>query len=180
MSCAADLQYTIEAINEKWELSYPLLNYYPILKTPVEVTPITDFVGGVANETQFDDMWGEDIVPTAEGNWVQPHEESIEGLIADAVNTRVYAVGVPLHLAVQKEPTDYTLKKYGFDEQTEFLVTVPAYALDLANVTCQVGDYFEWGSSKIEVAVVKRSGYFYNTNLALYLILGCRYLRLGS
>lgn len=177
--CSCDLQTSLELINEKWELSFPEVDYFQLLRTPTEAIP-EEFNSGKAGETIVDDLWGEDIPTTLTAEWVQPHSNTVVGLAADATDTQVHAPAVKLHAALQLEPTERELKKVGIDKRKAIIATIPTYMLDLNVVTCKKGDYFIWRGEQYEVLAVHDKGYWYNTNVYLYIVLDLNRRRLGS
>lgn len=153
-----------------------MLKYTPTTPTPVDHGGIS----GIPGETVMDDLWGEDIPTNMTAEWVQPHGDDTAGLSYDATDTRIYHEPVVIHAAIDRQPTDRTLKKIGIDKMKELLVTIPTPSLDDANLSCSIGDYLVWRGESYEVENVYDRGYWKNTNIFLYVVLNCKRMRRGS
>ncbi len=178
--CAKDINNQLEMINEKWRRSFPLVDYFQLKWTPTETGPAEDYISGVATETKVDDLWGEDIPDNLTAEWVQPHETTPEGLLYDAADTRQYDNAVLINAALDLQPSERTLKKVGIDEVKGIMVTIPVMLLDEAGITVKMGDFFVWRGERYEVLVTHDKGYWFNTNIYLYLVLDCKRQRIGS
>lgn len=180
VGCGRDLQTISDLLIEKWQRSFPIVDYYRLLKTPTEATPAHDYISGVAGETQVDDLWGEDIPQGLTAEWVQPHGDTAAALALDATAGRIYGASVQVNAALDLQPSERTLKKIGLDQAKGVIVTIPTPLLDLVGITCRGGDYFIWRGEKFEVLNWHDRGYFYNTNVYLYMVLDCNRQRIGS
>lgn len=178
--CGKDLCTTLDLINEKWSVAFPLVDYFQLLETPEKALPENDYVNGPVGQTIEDDLWGEDIPVTLQAEWVQPHSNTVEGLAHDATDTRVWGPSVQVNAALQLESTERELTKFGIDKKKAIIATVPTRMLDIVGISCAIGDYLIWRGEKFEVLNVKNTGYWYNTNVYLYIVLELNRMRLGS
>lgn len=174
-----DLATMISLLEEKWRRFFPIVDYFQMDYTPTTV-PTEDTPAGKPGATRVDDLWGEDIPASLTAEWIQPHENSPQGLAADATDCKRYKPSVQFNLPIQREVDDKTLKRFGIDNMRDVLVTFLSSTLDDLGVTVQVGDRFVYGGENYEVEQYKQTGYWLNTNVALYIIGNCKRLRLGS
>lgn len=175
-----DAHLQIRLVEEKWRRFYPEINYYCLDKN-VTVAPAES--GGLAQATgttggtAFDPITGESVDPAAlTSAWKQPH------LSGDrrAVGTERFLEPIKLHAQVRREAKEKELKKLGFDEVRDLLLTIPASMLDKLAITVQQGDRFIWDNDLFEVTQFEATGYWKNTNIRLYLVLNCRHWHPGS
>lgn len=171
-----DIAVQIRLIAEKWERTFPLLDYYRIRKA---TTPMTDpdTPTGEDDETQFDPIWGEAVpADLASSGWQQPHGDAT----ADAANPEVFESPLRLNFRVQRIVKDIDLKKYGFDQMRDLLLFIPLSILDGVGVTVLQGDYVVWDGDEYAVLQKNRVGYWKNTNVRLYIALNCEHRRPGA
>lgn len=177
-----DLTTLIRLLKEKWVRFFPIIDYYCLNYTPTKVDHDagTDLSGTPQDTTKVDDLWGEDVPVSLTAEWIQPHSVSIEGMSADATNTRAYLPAKQFNLPIQRSVTDKTLKRFGIDEMRDVLVTFLTPVLDELSITVKVGDKFVWDGESYEIEQAKEEGFWQNTNVPLYVIGNCKRLRLGS
>jgi len=178
-----DVLTAIRIIEEKWARFYPEVTYYCLSKG-VTVVPKsatgdvdTESVSGTAGGTTFDPVLGEAVDNAAlTGGWKQPH------LSGDrrAVNPEKFMTPLRIHAQVRREAKEKELKKLGFDEVRDLLLTIPVSLLDKLGVTVTQGDRFIWDNDLYEVLQFETTGFWRNTNLRLYLVLNCRHHHPGS
>lgn len=177
-----DVLHAIRQIEERWVRFFPQVSYFPLNKsvTVIERTNgdvDTESVSGTAGGTVFDPILGEAVDnAAATGKWKQPH------LSGDrrAVNPEKFFPPVRLHAQVRREAKEKELKKLGFDEVRDLLLTIPTSMLDKLGITVTQGDRFVWDNDLFEVQQFETTGYWKNTNLRLYIILNCRHYHPGS
>lgn len=130
--------------------------------------------------TQFDALWGEPVPPGAQNvGWKQPHANpDAGGATLQAV--KVWTGPYYFHAKVVEDPQQKDLRRYGFDETRDLIVTVPVHSLDAAGVRVQIGDYLVWDDTRYEVLQMSRAGRWHNSNQKLYLVLACNHRREGS
>ncbi len=168
----SDLATSIELIEEAWEVHYPLVTYYPIDK---RTTPVADVntLSGEAGASKFDPLYGESADPT-QTVWKQPHGTA--GVVKAAV-VEVWTDPVEVRARVQRVTDETDLKKVGFDSNDKWIgglvLTIPSSMLDTLGVTCQAGDKFYWDNDEYVVKKPVQTGYWHNTNVRLYVSLGC-------
>jgi hypothetical protein len=177
----ADVLHAIRVIEEKWVRFYPQVNYF-CLRKAVTVAPKnaqgdvdTQSLTGEAGTTVFDPILGE-AVDNASATWKQPH------LSGDrrAVSPERFMDPVRVHAQVRREAKEKELKKLGFDEVRDLLLTIPTSMLDKLGIVVTQGDRFVWDNDLFEVLQFETTGYWKNTNLRLYMILNCRHYHPGS
>lgn len=175
-----DVHLQIRMIEEKWRRFHPIISYYCLNKA-VTVGPVT--TAGLANAvgttggTAFDPITGEAVDNAAlTGAWKQPH------LSGDrrAVNPERFLAPIKVHAQVRREAKEKELKKLGFDEIRDLLVTIPTSVLDKLGIVVTQGDRFIWDNDLYEVGQFETTGYWKNTNLRLYNVLNCRHWHPGS
>jgi hypothetical protein len=179
----ADVLHAIRVIEEKWARFYPQVNYF-CLRKDVTVVPKnaqgdvdTESVSGTAGGTVFDPVLGEAVDNAAlVSGWKQPH------LSGDtrAVSPERFMDPVRVHAQVRREAKEKELKKLGFDEVRDLLLTIPTSMLDKLGIVVTQGDRFVWDNDLFEVLQFETTGYWKNTNLRLYMILNCRHYHPGS
>lgn len=180
---SADVQHAIAIIEERWRRFFPQVNYY-CLNNKVTNVPVTasgdidtESVSGEAGGTAFDPVWGEAVDNLAiTGGWKQPH------LSGDrrAVNPEKFMAPERIHAQVRREAKDKELKKLGFDEVRDLLLTIPLSLLDERGIVVSIGDRFIWDNDLFEVLQFEKTGYWKNTNLRLYMVLNCKHYHPGS
>jgi hypothetical protein len=177
----ADVLHAIRTIEEKWARFYPQVNYF-CLRKAVTVVPKnaqgdvdTQSLSGVSGTTVFDPILGEAVDNTSTV-WKQPH------LSGDtrAANPERFMDPIRVHAQVRREAKEKELKKLGFDEVRDLLLTIPTSALDKLGIEVTQGDRFVWDNDLYEVLQFETTGYWKNTNLRLYMILNCRHYHPGS
>jgi hypothetical protein len=178
-----DVHLAIRVIEEKWARFYPQVNYFSLNKA-VTVVPKsasgdvdTESMSGTAGGTVFDPVFGEAVDNAAlSGGWKQPH------LSGDrrAVSPERFLNPVRVHAQVRREAKEKELKKLGFDEVRDLLLTIPVSMLDKLAITVTQGDRFVWDNDLYEVLQFETTGYWKNTNLRLYIVLNCRHYHPGS
>lgn len=176
----------IRMIEEKWRRFYPEISYYCMNVATTNVPLATDgasgeidteSVSGTAGGTVFDPIWGEAVDNAAlTGGWKQPH---LSGDRA-AVNPEKFMDPVRVNAQVRREAQSKELKKLGFDEVRDLLVTIPASMLDALGIVVRQGDRFVWDNELFEVLQYTQTGYWKNTNLRFYLVLNCKHYHPGS
>jgi hypothetical protein len=174
-----DAEMAIRIIEDRWKRSYPQVEYSSI-KISVDLQDSSLGISapvGEAGSTFFDPLYGESPDPTML-SWDNPQTSSGAG--SDATDVEVFEAGVLIHAQVRSEATERELKKYGFDEVKDLLLTIPASLLDAAGVKPQPGDRFVWDGDTYQVLQRKRGGYWKNTNLALYEVINAEHARFGS
>jgi len=178
-----DVLTAIRIVEEKWTRFYPQIRYFSLNKavTNVPLTSTgdidTESVSGTAGGTTFDPVWGEAVDPVAlASGWKQPH------LSGDrrAVDPEQFATPVYINAQVRREAREKELKKLGFDEVRDLLVTIPLSLLDKLAITVTQGDRFIWDNDMFEVLQYETTGYWKNTNLRIYMVLNCRHQHPGS
>lgn len=177
----ADVLHAIRVIEEKWARFYPQVNYF-CLRKAITVVPKngqgdvdTQSLTGEVGTTTFDPILGE-AVDTTGTFWKQPH------LSGDtrAASPERFMDPVRVHAQVRREAKEKELKKLGFDEVRDLLLTIPTSILDKLGIEVTQGDRFVWDNDLFEVLQFETTGYWKNTNLRLYMILNCRHYHPGS
>lgn len=186
----ADLRQAIRLIEDLYRRMYTVITYYPLLKA---VTSVCDEEGvgseapaiiqddtlvGEMGTTIFDPLWGESV-PTSEEatGWEQPHANPTH----DATDSRgAFDTGVKIHARVQREAKDRTLKKLGFDKIRDLLIFIPLSMLDNLGIQVEAGDEFDWDGERFKVLQRRRTGYWKNTNIRLYIAINAEHTRLQS
>ncbi len=169
-----DLVTAIRLIEERWNRFYPLLTYTPLNKQP---TPATEYkeLSGVSGTTKFDTLWGEEVDENL-STWKQPQSDPT----INAVDPGVYLDAVPLRGRIKRTVREEQLKKYGFDLLRHLLVTIPTSMLDKAGTEVKAGDRFVWNNERFEVIQFAPWGFYYNTNIFLYIVMNCEHVRYGG
>lgn len=178
-----DILQQIRMIEDLWKHQMPQVEYYNIKKAPTPPLNVDDEVdknvlSGEDGTTKFDPLWGESVPDSvaATGEWAQPH-----GNDAHSVNTREkYESVVLLHAKVQREAKERQLKKWGFDEMRDLVLTIPVSLLDRFGVKVEPGDQFVWDGERYTVLQKRRDGYFFNSNVRLYVVIMAEHYREGS
>lgn len=169
-----DLVTAIGMIEEEWQRSFPVVDYYPISK---ETTTVTDpsMMSGSAGKTKFDPLWGE-AVPSNMTVWQQPH---LSGDF-NAADPMVYEKAIPINCRIERGVRETQLKKFGFDLTRNIVATIPTSLLDKSGITVRAGDRFRWNGEDFEVLQWYQSGWYYNTNVILYITMSVQSARKGS
>jgi hypothetical protein len=171
-----DAEMAIRLIEGRWSRSYPLIEYRSLKMGVTQQGPSGVSVPvGEAGMTLFDPLYGESLDPTML-SWDQPHTAAA----VDATDVELFEAGVMIHAQVRSEAKETELKKYGFDELRDLLVTIPASFLDANGITPKPGDRFVWDGDTYEVLQRQRGGYWKNTNLALYEVINAEHARFGA
>mgnify|MGYP001606644484 CR=1 FL=1 len=175
-----DFQEQVRVVNEKWQRHYPLIKYFCLKKVVTPVGQAVDTPIGATPNTVFDPLWGESIDKDAMvgGAYIQPHVSGVSGV--DATDPPQYEPAVDIHAQIRRDAKERELKRLGFDEVRDILVTIPTSLLDAAGITVQQGDRLIWDNDLYEVLQKQRTGYWKNTNLRLYVVMNCEHARMGS
>lgn len=129
--------------------------------------------------TQYDPLWGESIAENAVlTDWKQPHGS--QDVPADTKKVDQYYGPFSINAQVKRDAKKTELQKIGFDEIRDLLVYIPVSILDAFGITVTEGDYFVWDMREYTVVRVNSTGYWKNTNIALYVALNCENRRHGS
>lgn len=177
-----DVHHAVRQIEERWTRFFPQVAYFALNKAVTVVPRVngdvdTASVSGTTGGTVFDPILGEAVDNAAlAGQWKQPH------LSGDrrAVNPEKFAAPVRVHAQVRREAKEKELKKLGFDEVRDLLLTIPTSMLDKLGITVTQGDRFVWDNDLFDVQQFETTGYWKNTNLRLYIVLNCRHYHPGS
>jgi hypothetical protein len=122
-------------------------------------------------------LWNESVDASLTGAaWEQPHLNSN----ADATDVEVYLDFIQVHAQIRRDPKEKELKKLGFDQKRELIVSIPLSLLDQAEITAQPGDYFIHDNIPWMVKQLELTGYWHNTAIKMYAVLGCDQKRGGS
>jgi hypothetical protein len=177
-----DVEMAVRIIEDRWTRSYPQVEYL-ILKQS-----ITEQGGGgisapvgASGTTLFDPLYGESLDPTML-SWDQPHlsASNTANESLDATDVEQFETGILVSAQVRREATERELKKYGFDEIRDLLLTIPTSLLDGAGIDPKPGDRFKWDGDTYSVLQRKRGGYWKNTNVALYEVINAEHARFGA
>jgi hypothetical protein len=179
-----DLVTAIRQIEEVWTTCFPTVQYSMLnkLTTPVTTDGVADVnqPSGTTGGSKFDVLWGESTDP-AQTAWVQPHGTAGDVAAADV---EVFAAAVPVHARVTRVDAEVKLDRYGFDQDDKWigglLVTIPCSLMDERLLTCGAGDRILWDANEWYVAEPRRSGWWYSTNVALYVNAICVRRRHGD
>ncbi len=174
----ADLATSVALIEERWRVTFPQVSYFPLDK---RVTPSDSaHLSGESGASKFDPVWGE-TVDSARTTWAQPHGTAGSVKAADV---EVYRSPVSLYAKIQVVEDEKDMRKYGFDNNDRWIaglvLTIPASMLDTAGITCIAGDKFAWDGDEYSVRRARLAGYYFNSNVRLYVKLGCDRRRHGS
>jgi hypothetical protein len=164
----------IRMIEERWERMYPLVHYTMIDKktTPVD-SPAT--LSGEDGSSKFDTMWGESVDRKLT-TWKQPQNNPEVA----AAEVTVYQPSQQIRARIKREARENELKKFGFDRLRDLIVCIPCSLLDQKAITCQAGDRFTWNNETWEVIQHHVEGWWYNTNVNLYVWMNVQHARRGS
>lgn len=181
---SADLTTINRLLKEKWARFFPIVTYYPIKYTPTMPEDLSgnydpNSAAGDVEGTLVDDLWGEDInaITSASLDVVDLTVEAIGDRVKDS---RIYESSVEINAAVQMQPSDRTLKRFGIDKMKEVLFVLLCKSMDESGFSASNGDKIVWRGEEFEVTVVRDSGYWQNTNVFLYSICGCERKRQGT
>lgn len=175
-----DLRMQVRMVGEKWRRYYPRIDYYCFKGdvTPT-VNPVADppSIVGEAGGSAFDPLYGEtvDAAQLVTGVWQQPHGSS-----GVAVNPEIFETPIPVHAQIRRDAKERELKKYGFDQIRDLLVTIPTGLLDTYGITVRQGDEFVWDGDRYVVLQFDTAGYWKNTNLRLYIVINAEHKKAGS
>lgn len=178
-----DVAMQIRQIEELWRRNYPKIEYYNIKKATSPALDGDDeldlvVLSGEEGFTEFDVLWGESVPETVADvdTWVQPH-----GKATHSVDSHdVFWPKVEFHARIQRESKERQLKKWGFDKIRDILVFIPLSSLDRHGITVDVGDKFWWDGDEFNVLQHRKTGYWKNSNVRLYIVMNCEHRRLGS
>jgi hypothetical protein len=180
-----DLSFAIRKIEEKFRRFKVRLSYYSLL---VDTAPLVDLahVVGDSSYTRFDPLWGESVALSGvDSLWVQPHLVS-SGRVGSGSGVSVAEVSdcfddpVLLYCNVQRDAQDLDLKRWGFDRIRDLIVHIPLSFLDAASIKVKAGDKFSWSGEYYDVAQWTTDGYYFNTNVRLYMVINATHRRRGS
>lgn len=174
-----DLLFQIRVINERWRRMFPKIEYFAFrgdVKASPSLPATIPTVVGEAGGSALDPLWGE-TVPAAQigGAWQQPHDGT-----GAAANPELFYPVVILNGQIRREAKEKELKKYGFDQMRDLLLTVPCAMLDKFGITARAGDEFVWDGYRYFVEQVEATGYWKNTNSTLYVVMNCTQKKVGS
>jgi hypothetical protein len=171
-----DVEMAIRLIEDRWRRSYPQVDYRSFKTATTQQSSLgVSAPVGESGFTSFDPLYGESLDPSM---LVWDNPQTSVG--ADATDVEVFEPGVLVHAQVRTEATERELKKYGFDEIRDLLITIPSSFLDALGVTPKPGDRFVWDGDTYQVLQRKRGGYWKNTNVALYEVINAEHARFGS
>lgn len=176
---AKDFAMQVRLIEEQYQRMYPLVAYSCLNKavTTTSVTASGDRAPvGAAGTTKFDPIWGESVDPNS-STWQQPH--ATPGTVV-ATDTDQYLTPIPINARVQRINRESQLKKYGFDKVRDLTLFIPLSLLDRRGVTAQHNDKFLWSGYEYVVLDLNTSGYWKNSDIAMYMVLNCEQKRKGS
>ena len=178
-----DILHQVRLIECLYEQQAPQIEYYPLRKLPTpavdgggDVDP--DVLSGEAGTTKFDPLWGESVPESigAGTEWAQPHGDATK-----SVNSReTYDGPYLIRAQIRREAKERQLKKWGFDEIRDIIVTIPVSYLDRFGVRVEAGDQFTWDGERYQVLKRSRDGYWFNTNQRLYVVISAEHHREGS
>jgi hypothetical protein len=177
-----DLLHQVRMIEDLYTHQCPQIEYYPLKKLPTPaleglvVNP--NVLSGEPGTTKFDPLWGESVPETvaATGKWTQPHGKALQ-----SVNGREkYDGPYLLRSQIRRDAKERQLKKWGFDEIRDIIVTVPVSHLDRFGIRVDAGDQFVWDGERYTVLKKARDGYWFNTNVRLYVVISAEHYREGS
>jgi len=168
-----DVLTAIQMIEERWRLTYPLVQYTAI---DARATPVAspNELSGESGATKFDPLWGESV-PATGTVWAQPHQSGGTG-----VAPSVYRQPVSLRCRIQRTMREDDLKKLGFDRLRKLIATIPTSLLDAADIAVHAGDRFIWNGEPYEIVQHHPRGWWHNSNVNLYLVMNCESARRGS
>lgn len=169
-----DVLTSIRMIEERWRRHYPSVDYLPLDK---RVTPISTpaQISGEAGSTKMDAMWGESV-DASMTTWTQPQTTAN----AVAAEPNVYLAGRPIHARIMRSARDNDLKKHGFDRLRDLIACFPTSMLDAKGISVQAGDRFVWNSELYEVIQHHVEGWWYQTNVNLFVWVNAQHARRGS
>lgn len=178
-----DILNGIRTVEERWERFYPQIKYHCLNFTPTILPKTTagdadvSEATGVSGGSAFDALWGEAIDPVALTEaWKQPH---VSGSNV-ASEPEKFMAPVLLHAQIRREAKEKELKKLGFDEVRDLLVTIPLSLLDRAGVEVKVGDRFVWDNDVFDVDQFELTGYWKNTELRVFIVINAKHHHFGS
>jgi hypothetical protein len=171
-----DLETAVRQIESRWKMSYPKIAWKVLKKATTEPTSgnIQNLSGEVGS-TLYDPLYGESIA-TDSSTWAQTHNSDA----GDATEPDVYGESFLIHAQIRREVKEKELKKYGFDQIRDILVTIPVSFLDLVGIKPQPGDRFVWDGDTYQVTQREATGYWKNTNLRLYEVINAEHARFGA
>ncbi len=169
-----DARTAINMIEERWFRSFPRISYTMIDK---KTTPVTspNILSGEAGSSKFDAMWGETVDKNLT-TWEQPHNSATVA----AAEVTVYQDAKEMPARIKRDSRENELKKFGFDRLRDLIVCIPTSILDANGVTVQAGDRFVWNNESWEVIQHHVEGWWYNTNVNLYVWMNVQHARRGS
>lgn len=185
-SNSIDLWRAVTTIEERWRRYCPTLVYRSLLKAPTSrpaavLAGKPDPVIGAIGTTSFDPLWRERVDSSLNnGNWVQPHASTAAAVNPTEEDSELFRPDTELKFKVERELTESDLHKYGFDRVRDLLVFIPSSFFDRCGLTAQAGDVLHWDNRDFEVLQQSAHGFWYNTNIPLYVILNCTNRRKGS
>jgi hypothetical protein len=174
-----DFYTQVRLIEEKWRKYFPLIEYSPLLISPL-LPASNSVVAGAVNTSQIDPLYMETINIAKDGAWKQPHASAspVVSPITDASD--VFGEAVSINARIRREANDLELKKWGFDEMRDLIVTIPCSLFDTAEIQARPGDKFTWDGEPYTVLQRTRDGYWKNSNIRFYVVMNCEKRRAGS
>lgn len=175
-----DLQTDIGLIEECWRVNYTEIIYRSINKKPTPADPLQNELSGEAGTTQFDPVWREQVPSSMEPTgWEQPHGEDVD--VHDATDRGVFFVPQKVHARIEGgRERERALKKYGFDKIRDLVVVIPLSLLDACDIHVTPDDFFVWDDDEYVVKQHRRTGFWKNSNIRLYIALNCEHRKLGA
>lgn len=123
--------------------------------------------------------------PTVELIRLNREETIVDDLYMESVAKR-FMEPVAVKVLPDHQPTKKTLTKYGMDQSRTVLFQIPTVHLsDIGylynNDTWMIGDLIRWGGDLYEIhdQVKAQDGYWAQTNIPFYYILGADFYRYG-
>ena len=169
-----DLMTVVSGIKERWEFSYPRVEYKSIsrMATP---SASTEALSGVTGSTKVDPLWGESV-DSSLTTWQQPHHSST--IVTS--DPAVYSKPKSVHCRIERGVRKSQMEKYGFDPVRNMVGTIPTVCLDEMSISVSPGDRIRWAGDWYEVLQCFNYGWYFNTNIPLYVIMSLQSARIGS
>jgi hypothetical protein len=172
-SFGKDLRTIIRTIEERYR-RHTQVPYYALRRDLTEVTSLSTPVGE-AGTTKFDPLYGESVDPDM--TTVEQAHGSGTYSVADV---DLFDDPVNIWARVRRDAKNTDLQRWGFDKVRDLIVYIPCSTLDAAGITVKAGDKFVWNSEDYNVIEFNQDGYWYNTNVALYVVINAEHRRFGS
>lgn len=175
----ADLEFAARKSIEMWARFYPTVRYKRIKLAATPVSTPKGLSGVGTGGTVVDDLYGESVPDHGDSSWRQPHS-TVESAAADAHDHHQYEAAQDVHCYLRVDVADYELKRYGIEEQFNLLGIFAAAELDERKIIVSQGDRFLWQGQEYQIHERKLSGWFFNTDIPLYVVTTCDRVRRGS